>query len=92
MISYRECASTPLPTSSPPRYRERVLEILRARGDRVAADYEAMMSFDPSLIDLPARFALMDEAGGPNYRQVLVMGHTQAEHEDGDVTTSRSSR
>ena len=68
-----------------PRYLERVLQILRARGDRVASDYEAMLTLDPSLTELDARFKLMDDAGGPGYRQVLVMGHTQAEHEEPDV-------
>jgi uncharacterized protein len=68
-----------------PRYLQRVLQILRARGDHVATDYEAMLTLDPSLTDLDARFKLMDDAGGPGYRQVLVMGHTQAEHEEPDV-------
>jgi uncharacterized protein len=69
-----------------PRYLERVFEILRSRGDHVATDYEAMSKLDASLTDLDARFKLIDEvSGGPDYRQVLVMGHTQAEHEDGDT-------
>ena len=69
-----------------PRYLERVFEILRARGDHVASDYEAMSKQDPSLTELDARFKLIDEvSGGPDYRQVLVMGHTQAEHEDPDT-------
>src|SRR5207249_8350982 len=68
----------------PPRYRERVLELLRARGDRVASDYERMLGSDPTLVDLEERFRLMDESG-PDYRQVLVMGHTSAEHEAPDV-------
>jgi predicted TIM-barrel fold metal-dependent hydrolase len=68
-----------------PRYLERVLEILRARGDRVASDYEAMLSQDSTLTDLGTRFKLMDEAGGPDYCQILVMAHTQAEHEEPDV-------
>ncbi|MBV9473959.1 MAG: amidohydrolase [Solirubrobacterales bacterium] len=68
-----------------PRYRERVFEILRARGDQVASDYQGMMAIDPTLTDLDARWRLMDAAGGPDYRQVLVMAHTQAEHEDPEV-------
>jgi uncharacterized protein len=69
-----------------PRYLERVFEILRSRGDHVATDYEAMSKLDASLTDLDARWKLIDEvSGGSDYRQVLVMGHTQAEHEDGDT-------
>jgi predicted TIM-barrel fold metal-dependent hydrolase len=64
----------------PPLYRERVLEVLRARGDQVAAEYERMLGFDPTLVDLEDRFRLMDEIG-PDYRQVLVMAHTSVEHE-----------
>jgi len=63
-----------------PRYRERVLELLRGRGDGVAAAYERMMSLDPTLTDLDQRFRLMDQLG-EGYVQVLVMGHTSAEHE-----------
>jgi uncharacterized protein len=52
----------------------------------VATDYEAMSKLDASLTDLDARWKLIDEvSGGSDYRQVLVMGHTQAEHEDGDT-------
>ena len=68
----------------PPRYGERVFELLRARGDRSAADYEAMMGLDETLTDLDARFRLMDEIG-EDYRQVLVMAHTSVEHEDPDT-------
>lgn len=68
----------------PPRYAERVFELLRARGDRSAEDYERMMGFDPTLRDLDARFGLMDELGS-DYRQVLVMAHTSVEHEAPDV-------
>jgi uncharacterized protein len=68
----------------PPRYGERVFELLRARGDRSAADYEAMMGLDETLTDLDARFRLMDELGA-DYRQVLVMAHTSVEHEEPDV-------
>lgn len=68
----------------PPRYAERVFELLRARGDRSAEDYERMMALDPTLRDLDARFRLMDELGG-DYRQVLVMAHTSVEHEAPDV-------
>lgn len=65
----------------PSRYRERVLDLLRARGDRSAADYENMLRFDPTLVDLDQRFRLMDELGA-DYRQVLVMAHTSVEHEE----------
>lgn len=68
----------------PPRYRERVLELLRARGDRSAADYEGMLGFDPTLTELDERFRLMDEIGA-DYRQVLVMAHTSVEHEEPEV-------
>lgn len=68
----------------PPRYAERVFELLRARGDTSAAEYERMMGFDPTLRHLDARFRLMDELG-PDYRQVLVMAHTSVEHEAPDV-------
>ena len=68
----------------PPRYAERVFELLRARGDTSAAEYERMMGFDPTLRDLDARFQLMDELGA-DYRQVLVMAHTSVEHEPPDV-------
>jgi aminocarboxymuconate-semialdehyde decarboxylase len=68
----------------PPRYRERVFELLRARGDRSAAEYEGMMQIDPTLTDLDARFRLMDDLGA-DYRQVLVMAHTSAEHEEPDT-------
>ena len=64
-----------------PRYRERVFELLRRRGDRSAEHYERMMHFDPTLTDLDARFRFMDELG-EDYRQVLVMAHTTAEHEE----------
>lgn len=65
-----------------PRYRQRAFEILGARGDQVAADYEAMSKLDPTLTDLDARFKSVDEIAGQDYRQVLVMAHTQAEHEE----------
>jgi predicted TIM-barrel fold metal-dependent hydrolase len=68
----------------PPRYGERVFELLRARGDRSAADYEGMMGLDETLTDLDARFRLMDEIG-EDYLQVLVMAHTSVEHEEPDV-------
>jgi uncharacterized protein len=68
----------------PPRYRERVFELLRARGDRSAAEYERMMGLDPTLTDLGERFDLMDELGS-DYRQVLVMAHTSVEHEPPEV-------
>jgi uncharacterized protein len=68
----------------PPRYADRVFELLRARGDRSASDYEAMMGLDPTLRDLDARWRLMDELGS-DYRQVLVMAHTSVEHEPPDV-------
>jgi uncharacterized protein len=68
----------------PPRYRERVFELLHARGDRSASDYEGMMRIDPTLTDLDARLRFMDEFGD-DYRQVLVMAHTSVEHEEPDV-------
>lgn len=68
----------------PPRYREKVLGVLRGRGDQVASDYERMLGNDPTLTDLDARFRFMDEIGA-DYRQVLVMGHTSAEHEPPEV-------
>jgi predicted TIM-barrel fold metal-dependent hydrolase len=64
-----------------PRYRERVFELLRARGDDSATHYERMLSLDPTLTDLDARFRAMDELG-EDYTQVLVMGHTSVEHEE----------
>lgn len=67
-----------------PRYAERVFGLLRARGDTSAAEYERMMNIDPTLRDLDARFRSMDELGG-DYRQVLVMAHTSAEHEAPEV-------
>jgi predicted TIM-barrel fold metal-dependent hydrolase len=73
----------------PPRYAERVFELLRTRGDRNAEDYERMMGLDPTLRDLDARFRLMDELGS-DYRQVLVMAHTSVEHEAPDVALDLS--
>lgn len=70
----------------PPRYRERVLELLRARGDRSAEEYEGMLGADPTLTDLDERFRLMDELGA-DYRQVLVMAHTSVEHEEPEVAS-----
>jgi uncharacterized protein len=64
----------------PPQYAERVFDLLRARGDTSAAEYERMMGLDPTLRDLDARFELMNELG-TDYRQVLVMAHTSVEHE-----------
>lgn len=68
----------------PSRYRDRVFAILSERDPGVAADYRTMMQLDATLTDLDARFELMDRAGGPDYRQVLVMAHTQAEHGEPD--------
>jgi uncharacterized protein len=68
----------------PRAYREKVLGILRARGDQTAADYELMLGMDPTLTDLDERFEFMDGIGD-DYRQVLVMAHTSAEHEAPDV-------
>lgn len=68
----------------PDRYAERVFELLRARGDNSAAEYERMMGLDPTLRNLDRRFELMDELGS-DYRQVLVMAHTSVEHERPDV-------
>lgn len=70
----------------PPRYAERVFSLLRARGDSSAAEYERMMGLDPTLRSLEARFRAMDRLGeDEEYRQVLVMAHTSAEHEPPDV-------
>ena len=63
-----------------PRYAERVFGLLRARGDRSASEYERMMGLDPTLRNLDARFRAMERLGD-DYRQVLVMAHTSAEHE-----------
>jgi hypothetical protein len=71
----------------PPRYRERVIELLRARGDQSATDYEHMLQIDPTLTDLDERFRLMDEIG-PDYRQVLVMAHTSVEHEEPETAAA----
>jgi aminocarboxymuconate-semialdehyde decarboxylase len=68
----------------PPRYAERVFELLRARGDNSAAEYERMMGLDPTLRNLDERFEMMDELGA-DYRQVLVMAHTSVEHEPPEV-------
>lgn len=68
----------------PPRYRARVLELLEARCDETAQQYAWMLGNDPTLTELEARFALMDEIGA-DYRQVLVMGHTSLEGEEPDV-------
>ena len=68
----------------PTRYAQRVFELLRARGDASAAEYERMMAIDTTLTSLDARFALMDSLGA-DYRQVLVMAHTSVEHESPDV-------
>jgi aminocarboxymuconate-semialdehyde decarboxylase len=65
-----------------PRYRKRALEILGARGDHVAADYEAMIKLDPTLTDVDERLRFIDEIAGRDYHQVLVMAHTNAEHEE----------
>jgi uncharacterized protein len=70
-----------------PRYRERVFELLRARGDDSAVHYERMLTADPALTDLDARFRAMD-AAGDGYRQVLVMGHTSVEHEEPKVASA----
>ena len=68
----------------PPRYRARVTGLLEARGDETARQYAWMLGNDPTLTDLGARFALMDEISA-DYRQVLVMGHTSLEGEEPDV-------
>jgi uncharacterized protein len=65
----------------PERYRARVLELLRRRGDQVASDYEGMLGMDPTLTDLDARLRFIDGLGS-DYRQILVMAHTSAEHEE----------
>lgn len=73
-----------------PRYKERVFEILRARNDQGAEEYEKMLGFDTTLTDIDARFALMDEIGS-DYRQVLVMAHTSVEGEPPEVAAEVAS-
>jgi hypothetical protein len=63
-----------------------VVELLEARGDETARQYAWMLGNDPTLTQLEARFALMDEIGA-DYRQVLVMGHTSLEGEEPDTTS-----
>jgi predicted TIM-barrel fold metal-dependent hydrolase len=67
-----------------PRYRARVFELLHARGDTSAEQYEAMMNLDPTLTDLDERFRFLEQFGD-DYRQMLVMAHTSVEHEPPDV-------
>jgi hypothetical protein len=52
----------------PPRYRARVTGLLEARGDETAQQYAWMLGNDPTLTELEARFALMDEIGA-DYRR-----------------------
>ena len=68
----------------PPRYAKRVFELLRARGDTSAAQYEGMMAMDPTLQNLEERLRFIDQFGA-DYRQVLVMAHTSVEHEPPEV-------
>lgn len=68
----------------PPNYTERVFELLRARGDTSAAQYEGMMALDPTLQNLDERLRFIDQFGA-DYRQVLVMAHTSVEHEPPEV-------
>lgn len=63
-----------------PRYRERVVELLARRTDRIARINEIVVAADPTLTDMDARFRSMD-AIGADYRQVLVMGHFSVEQE-----------
>ena len=67
-----------------PNYAERVFELLRARGDTSAAQYEGMMALDPTLQNLDERLRFIDQFGA-DYRQVLVMAHTSVEHEPPEV-------
>jgi hypothetical protein len=46
------------------RYRERVFELLRARGDTSAADYERMMGLDPTLTSVAHRYRGNDVPAG----------------------------
>jgi hypothetical protein len=68
-----------------PRYRARVLELLDARGDETAQQYAWMLGNDPTLTQLEARFALMDQIG-PTVRVALRPLHPRrlAERHDGD--------
>jgi aminocarboxymuconate-semialdehyde decarboxylase len=50
-----------------------VLELLHARGDRTAHDYETWVGLDATLTNLDARLRFMDELGA-DYRQVLLIG------------------
>jgi predicted TIM-barrel fold metal-dependent hydrolase len=56
----------------PPDYRGRIMEILRSRGDADARDFEVMLAKDATLVDLEARFELMDTLGD-DYRQILTL-------------------
>jgi predicted TIM-barrel fold metal-dependent hydrolase len=56
----------------PTEYRSRVMDILRGREDDDARDFEVMLAKDVTLVDLEARFELMDELG-EDYRQVLTL-------------------
>jgi predicted TIM-barrel fold metal-dependent hydrolase len=69
-----------------PRYKNRVFELLEARGDTSAKQYEAMMQLDPTLTDLGERFRFLEQFGD-DYRQILVMAHTSVEHEPPDVAS-----
>lgn len=56
----------------PPDYHARVMDILRRRGDDDARDFEVMLAKDSTLVDLDARFELMDDIG-EDYRQILSL-------------------
>jgi predicted TIM-barrel fold metal-dependent hydrolase len=56
----------------PPQYREQIMSILRGRGDADARDFETMLAKDVTLVDLEARFELMDSLGA-DYRQILTL-------------------
>jgi aminocarboxymuconate-semialdehyde decarboxylase len=56
----------------PTEYRARVMDILRSREDADARDFEVMLAKDATLVDLDARFDLMDTLG-EDYRQILTL-------------------
>lgn len=68
----------------PPRYRERVLDLLTELGGSQSRAFVRMLGKDESLTDLDARLRIMD-AIGAEYRQVLTTALTSAEFVDASV-------
>jgi predicted TIM-barrel fold metal-dependent hydrolase len=56
----------------PSEYYAGVMQALRDRGDADARDFEVMLAKDVTLVDLEARFELMDTLG-EDYRQILTL-------------------